>query len=593
MKKISFILAIIVATGIFSGCGDMEYNEVAMFDDAWIWENQSNLNGMLGIVYAHTRHGFGYGSDAGTFGAMLASVTDEADFSVSLSTIHRFYNGAWSSINAFPDTYVNSYSAIYQANDLLEKMDRVWETLKLYEHNGPTSATPYDELVRIFSLFPYQARFLRAYFHFELARTYGDIPLVTRTLTQTEANALTRTPVQQVFQFIVDECDAIMEFLPITYAGEQGQHVGRINRPTVLALKARALLYAASPLFEPAGGRSDAQKKEAWRKAAIASKELIDHAAGWGITLSPYANLWAFNVYFANPEVIWFRNIGQSNTVAMYNYPVGNQNAMGGNCPTQSLVDAYEYSLAAPSERQGKTFAEVNPTTIPANAYQNLDPRFALTVAKNGDTWPTVTPYNANPLETFDGGRNGPPIANATTTGYYLRKLVNGGNRLVDPVSGSQYTWVIYRLGEFYLNYAEAMFNYMGKDATVTCDVNEILNMSANDAVNVLRSRTDIRMPLFGAETNGDEWEERYMRERMVELAFEGHRFWDVRRWKMGDKFFTSVNTVRVARDGAVTRGPSISRGAWNDKYYLFPIPFGELQKAKGLEQNPGWSSSL
>jgi len=583
MKKISIIVSIIIAIGI-SGCEDLKYNEVPVFDEKWMFDNQSQVNSMVGVIYAHIRHGLGNQGDQGLNGAMLASAIDESDFSNSISTIHRYYNGAWSSINAFSDTWTNSYEAIYETNNLLEKLDKIFATLEEYKYNTTSSDISYEQLRQIFELFPYQIRFLRAYFHFELAKTYGDVPLVTRTLSPDEANQLKPSSVQDVFQFIVDECDAIMEFLPISYASQSGNNIGRVNRPAVLALKARTLLYAASPLYKPAN------PQEAWHKAAIACKELIDHAEGWGITLSKYSDLWSATNFYAVPEVIWFRGAGNTNQFARYNYPVGYENAMGGNCPSQNLVDAYEYSNSATADRKGKSFGEVNPTAIPANAYQNLDPRFGLTIAKNGDTWPTVSPYNTNPLETFENGKNGPPIVNATTTGYYLKKYINGGNRIVNPEVSTQYTWITYRLGEFYLDYAEAMFYYMGHDATATGD--GTLDMSANDAINVLRSRSDINMPPFGSETNGDAWEERYRRERMVELAFEGHRFWDVRRWRLPDNkdlFSPDIKTVRVSRDGTVTRGSEIYRGVWDEKYYLYPIPFGELQKAKGLSQNPGW----
>jgi len=588
MKKYYFILSIIISIGLLSGCNkNLDYNEISVYDDEWVFNNEGEVSGLLGVVYAHVRFDLGdfYG------GAMLASATDEADFTSSLSSIHRYYNGAWSSVNAFGDTWNNSYSGIYAANDFLEKLDKVFETLDIYKYNTSSSGRPYEQMRKRFELFPFQARFLRAYFHFELAKTYGNVPLITRTLTHDEANRLTRTPVQEVFQFIVDECDAIMEFLPISYAEDKpGSHIGRVNRPTILALKARTLLYAASPLFNPENPR------EAWRKAAVASKELIDYAPGWGIELSPYNSLWGPRNHYDVPEIIWFRHAGNTNQYAMYNFPVGYENTRGGNCPTQNLVDAYEYNNSAPADLRGKTWpqAEAN-GNLPANPYQNLDPRFAWTVARSGDTWPTVEPYSVNPLETYEGGRNAAPTVNATKTGYYLKKYVNGGNRVVNPEQTSYYSWIIYRLGEFYLNYAEAVFNYMGSDATAIPGGN--LDMSANDAINEMRSR--LNMPLFGAETNGNAWVERYKRERMVELAFEGHRFWDVRRWKTGGDAFMKIKTINVRRvlvPGTeneymltYSRGPEINRGQWQEKYNLYPIPFGELRKAESLEQNPGW----
>ncbi len=582
--KYYFIVSVIWLAGIFSSCLELDYNEVQINDEEWVFENYQQVDRLLIDVYAHIRYDMGFDMSSmtsGYNGAMLSSATDESDYSQSLSWIHRYYNGAWSSVNAFPDTWINSYQAIFQANDLLEKMDKVFATLEEYKHNT-SGAASYENLRAKFELYPYQARFLRAYFLFELAKTYGDVPLVTRTLTPAEANNLKRTPVQEVFRFIVDECDAIVEKLPISYQSEPDQQIGRVNRPTVLALKARTLLYAASPLHNPSN------PKEAWREAAEANKRLIDYCTAWGIGLNPYNTLWGPNNHYNTPEIFFIRRISNTRQFEIVNYPAGNENAMGGNCPTQNLVDAYEYSSAAPANLRGKTWSQAEEEGIlPENPYANLDPRFGLTIAYNGNIWPTVAPYNEAPLQTFEGGRNGQPLLNATKTGYYLKKYVDGTRNITTASPNtSNHSWIIYRLGEFYLNYAEAMFHYMDRDAMAVSD--GMLDMSANDAVNVLRDRAGIKMPLFGPETNGDTWEERYMRERMVELAFEGHRFWDVRRWKKGAEFFTDIKTVTVSSDGTVRRGPVIKR-LWNERNNLYPIPFGELRKAPNLTQNPGW----
>ena len=109
--------------------------------------------------------------------------------------------------------------------------------------------------------------------------------------------------------------------------------------------------------------------------------------------------------------------------------------------------------------------------------------------------------------------------------------------------------------------------------------------MSANDAINVLRKRSDIKMPEF--KEDGEAWVERYERERLVELAFENHRFWDVRRWKKGDKYFTNVKAASISSSLELTR-TSISR-QWDDKYYFYPIPQTELKKNPNLTQNTGW----
>jgi hypothetical protein len=599
IKKIKYLLlSAVIYLGILLSCNDLNYNEITINDEEWVFNNHANVDRLLSDVYARIRYDMGVGGFAnsmGYMGAMLASATDEAQYAQPISLIHRYYNGAWSSVNAFADTWVNSYAAIYQANLFLEKMEQVMETLEQYKDNGINAGIPYEVLLRRFELLPHQARFLRAHFHFELAKTYGDVPLITRSLMPQEASELTRTPVQTVFKFIMDECDAITDFLPINYLHETAQaNMGRAHRPAVLALKARTALYAASPLHNPTGD------KELWRKAALANKALLDIAADWGVELldgSEYNLLWYQNSHFSVPEIFFARRMPTDLEFEFWNYPVGHENSRGGNCPSQNLVDAYEFTNAAPVALRGMAFGEALDAGLLdglANPYANLDPRFTHTIARNGERWPTVAPYtdDGRTLQTFEGGLNGSPTLNATPTGYYLKKYVDGSRRLVaEGQSGAtRRSWIIYRLSEFYLNYAEAMFNLMDGDPEAT----EVapLDNSANWAVNRLRQRAGLNLQLFGPMTS-DQWMERYMRERKVELAFEGHRFWDVRRWKKGAEFFTTIKTIKVTQVegnpvGRIERGDDIPRG-WYEHYNLYPIPFGELIKAPGLTQNPGW----
>ena len=578
-----FLISILFSVAVFSSCDNLNYNEITVYDLDWIINNpNSGSDRMINDVYSRIPYDLGF-FPGGQFwqeysmmdnmkGAMLSSACDESDFSPTLSDIHNYYNGAWNSANPFPFTWVNSYKAIASANDFLEKWDDVWAALENFIHNTTSDANNYEMLKARYELFPYQARFLRAFFHFELAKTYGAVPVVTKTLSVSEANSVARTPAQEVFQFIVDECDAIVDKLPISYKEEPMEQIGRINRPTVLGLKARTLLYAASPLHNPGNDR------ELWRRAAIANKEAINKCLEWDIEFSEYNKLWGHNNQL-EPEIFFIRRTGEHRNFEEFNFPVGIENGRGGNCPTQNLVNAYEYKSGP---NRGMTWPEAAAAgTLEDDPYANLDPRFALTIAKNGDIWPSGV--NTLALETFEGGRNGQPILNATTTGYYLKKYASGETNISSNSPNSRrHSWIIFRLAEFYLNYAEAMFYYMG-DADAVSE--GILNMSANQAVNELRKRDDIGMPLFSGSAN---FEERYMRERMVELAFEGHRFWDVRRWKKGEQFFKEIKTVNVNSFGIVTNG-TVKTRKWDEKYNLYPIPFGELRKNPNLTQNPGW----
>lgn len=545
-----------------TSCVDLSYNEVTVRDEDWVYSNPNEgVKYMVFDVYAQMFNEF----ETNYSGAIKASTTDEADFATSLSDIHKYYNGGWNPANPFPETWRVAYRALAEIHTYLEKIEQVDLDEYKYDSN-------YANMLLQYELFPYELRFLRAYYYFELVKTYGDVPLVTTALNNAEANSVKRTPANEVFKFIVDECDAIAEYLPFTYSNEPYSEIGRATRAAVLALKARTLLYAASPLFNKDGN------KQLYYEAAKAAKDLIDRAPGWGIKLSEYGKLWGHDAFF-NSELIMGVGRGESNDFEMANYPVGVENGSSGNCPTQSFVDMYEYQAT------GKTFGETHPGQINVtleNPYEGLDPRFALTVVKNGDEWPSNSAQKKI-IECYEGGFNGAPKYGATTTGYYLKKYVDGNCvTTYNNATSRRHTWIIYRLAEVYLNYAEAMYYYYGN-----ADEKGDFGMSANEAINVLRNRADIMMPEF---KGNDGWEERYMRERAVELAFEDHRFWDVRRWKKGSQFFGNITVADLKLvNGEVILNRETKSRTWNEKYNLYPIPQSEILKNPNLTQNEGW----
>ena len=492
----------------------------------------------------------------------LAGATDEAQYALETGAVNNYINGGWSAANPYASTWNKSYTAIAEVCMYLEKIDQA--DISDWQYNSS-----YQNWIQQMELFPYELRFLRAYFYFELLRTYGDVPLVTTTLTNMQANNIKRTPADEIVQFIVDELDAVAPYLPVSYVTEVGAEIGRATRIAAYALKARTLLYAASPLFNPSNDRTK------WEKAAEACKFILDNADIWGLKLSAYGSLWGHDAFF-NPELIFGLGRGESNSFEMANYPIGIENGSSGNCPTQSFVDQYEY------QDNGQTFAQRYPGNInlyEVDPYEGLDPRFALTVVKNGDLWPS-NGAQQKAMETFVGGFNAAPKYGATPTGYYLRKYVDGSCvTTADNQTRRRHTWIIFRLGEFYLDYAEAVFHATGSanDATY--------GMTANEAINKLRNRADIQMPKFTED--GEAWIERYERERLVELAFENHRFWDVRRWKKGPQYFKTIQVASINSALLLTR-TTVNR-QWDDKYYFYPIPQTELKKNPNLTQNQGW----
>ena len=540
-------------------CADLDYTEENTRDEEWTYNYFGDgIKNLVFDVYAQIYNNE-FGDNSPYF---LAGATDEAQYALETGAVNNYVNGGWSPANPYSNTWSKAYTAIADVNMYLEKLDQT--DISDWKYNGD-----YRNWVAQMELFPYELRFLRAYFYFELFKTYGDVPLVTTTLTNAQANTIPRTSADTIVKFIVDECDAVAPYLPVTYGTEIGAEVGRATRVAAFALKARTLLYAASPLHNPDGDKTK------WERAAEACKYILDNADTWGLKLSTYGALWGHDAFF-NQELIFGLGRGENNAFEMANYPIGVENGSSGNCPTQSLVDQYEY------QDNGETFAQRHPGDIDLSSedpYEGLDPRFALTVVKNGDEWPT-NGAQKKAIETFVGGFNGAPKYGATPTSYYLRKYVDGSCvTTADNQTTRRHTWILFRLGEFYLDYAEAVFNATGSanDATY--------GLTANEAVNKLRSRADIQMPLF--KEDGEAWVERYERERLVELAFENHRFWDVRRWKKGAQYFKTIQVASISPSLQLTRS-TITR-QWDDKFNLYPIPQSELIKNVNLTQNPGW----
>ena len=553
----SLLLSLLLPS--FSSCADLEYTEETTRDEEWTFNYfNEGIKGLVSGVYAQVYNNE-FESNSAYF---LAGATDEAQYALETGAINNYINGGWSPANPYDRVWTKSYTAIADANMFLEKLEQTDISDWQYHPN-------YKDWVAQLELFPYELRFLRAYFYFELFKTYGDVPLVTTTLTNGQANNVKRTPASEIVKFIVEECDAIAPYLPVSYETEIGSEVGRATRVAVAALKARTLLYAASPLHNPDNN------KDKWIAAANACKYILDNAETWGLKLSAYGSLWGHDAFF-NKELIFGLGRGESNSFEMANYPVGVENGSSGNCPTQSLVDQYEY------QDNGETFGQRHPGNIDlteADPYEGLDPRFALTVVKNGDEWPS-NGAQKKIIETFVGGFNAAPKYGATPTSYYLKKYVDGSCvTTADNQTSRRHTWIVFRLAEFYLDYAEAVFNATGSANDPT------FGMTANDAINVLRNRADIQMPKFTED--GAEWVTRYERERLVELAFENHRFWDVRRWKKGAEYFKTIQTATINSSLMLTRS-TITR-QWNDKFNFYPIPQSELIKNPNLTQNPGW----
>lgn len=574
MKLMKFRnIMLFLAVGSLAGCDFMDCDESSDYSKEDIFNSYARSKNMVTNIYSYLPHDFGNMGTSNavataatnadlTGDAMLDAATDDAIHIYKTDAIWRFVDGTWSAVRTVDDVWEDYYTAIRSANLYLK--ESAGEDFKDWEFSDK-----YADMIKDHTNYAYEVRFLRAFYYFELIKRYHNVPLVLDVLTPAEANSVQPASFETVADFIVKECSELATLLPVDYSDFADKESGRVTRGAALALKSRLTLYMASPLFAGTGNQ-----EEKWKNAARAAYAIINPETGLNYQLDKFANLFGANNN-TSKEVILARPIGEFGAFERANFPMGVEGGSTTTCPTQNLVDAFEMT-------SGEAFDWGNPA-MKANPYAKRDPRLAMTVVYNDMAWPAD-----RKIEIWEGGANGLPLTNATTTGYYLRKYVNND---ISFASGSEVTkkhhnWVLFRYAEVLLNYAEAMVNAFHNPDYTDAD----FPLSAREAVNQVRQRSDVNMPYFPAGMTEVEFLKRLKNERRVELAFEGHRFWDIRRWKaLGDTDKIYGVKVQKTGDGFQYDKYLYETRTITDNLYFYPISNTEKYKNPNLEQNPGW----
>lgn len=556
-----FIISTFLGSFVTS-CNYLDYSESSQQTKNDMFSDFTRCEGILTNIYSYLPNDF-----MSVDGATRSSATDDAVHVIDLSNIQKFNDGSWNTVVTIDDQWKNMYSGIRTANVFLDGVKGL--TFSDIKYNSDYAAQ-----MQQFALYPYEARFLRAFYYFELIKRYGDVPLITKVLTPEEANHVTPAKFDSIVKFIVSECDSAALKLPKTFASfSTTKEIGRATKGAAWALKARTLLYAASPLHNPNALLTGDPK---WIAAAKAAKIVIDSLK------TQYSPLPSYTTTFNNltsKELIFGRNEAPSNSFETSNTAIGFVGGKTGTCPTQNLVDAYEMKA------NGKGINETGSGYDATNPYAGRDPRFAATILYNGATW-----KSPKVLEIWNGGLNASPKANATKTGYYLKKYMLESVSLdpVLPTTGQHY-WAIFRYAEILLNYAEAMNEAYGPDVV---GADPILNLTARTQANIVRARTGVAMPAFPTGMSQAAFRDKLRNERRVEMAFEDQRFWDIRRWKIGSTT-NVIHGVDITKDlstGVLTFTPkTVETRVWDEKMNLYPIPQTELNINSQLGQNPGW----
>jgi hypothetical protein len=542
MKKLIYLLLIVF---IAMSCNKLELTPLDTISDANTWSNQNLVQLYVNAQYNVLLHGYQ--------NELLAAADDEAFNIHQYGNLYMVQTGQLTQDNVTDfSTKINywdfAYSYIYNINVFFSKIE-----------SAPVDATFKAGATA-------EMRFLRAYIYANLIWRYGGVPIITKVFGLHDHFQVTRSSYDDCVKFIDTELDSAAAQLP---SNQPASGKGRASANACLALKARVLLYDASLLNNP---NHDNTK---WQAAADASAALLNA----GYSLNPdYQGTFLTD----NNEIIFARYFTQSNSTN-FSLEEGRNGSNGWTSqnPSQNQVNAYEMAATGklPYVEQPDGSLVLNPGSgyDPNNPYSGRDPRLDASILHDGSLW------QGRVTETFDGGLDSPGSSiqpwNASLTSYAYKKGVVESI----PPSGSTVKptnpWIFFRYAEVLLNYAEAEFELGHEDV-------------ARQYINMVRARPSVNMP--PVTDAGEALPARIQNERRVEFAFEGLRFFDVRRWKIAD-FTENIPLLRMhitkQADGSkVYQIQTLEKRSFLEQHYLVPIPRSEIDKSNGsLTQNPGY----
>ena len=599
MKK---YIGLFLLLSILVSCED--YLNKAPDDDMTkdeVFTNPEWTRAWMANVYSWLPNEANFADDGGSFRSPFTGGCDEMEIAFGGSYAHLINSGAWNGTNITRvPIWAETYCALRTVNVFLENIDRV-------------PNLPEDEKNSLIG----EAYFLRAFFHFLSFRAYGPIPIVKHVVgTGEDWNAIVRQDVDTCVDEIVDDCETAAGFLPVIRPETE---YGRPIKAAAYALRSRILLYAASPLYngntelerlkDPESGENlipQTYDPEKWKRAADAAQDAIDAATEAGLKIhytsdkDPKASYEETFTKNWNDEIIWAKNLGD------YWHHMWCSDPISYGCPsifnpTQEFVDSYEMAngmapilgyeddgltpiinTASGYVEEGYTSSASSKGYWPAGVrmmYVNREPRFYASINFAGQIW-----KHDHVLEFWYNGIDGKKYGSSDycKTGYNMRKH-NNINITSNPFKATRTTWNYFRVGELYLNLAEALNEYEGPVQGVY------------DAIEVIRERAGLDGLAKGLDKNA--MRDRIKHERKIEMAFENHRFFDVRRWK--DAPATQGGAVhclniyagtKLNDDAFYERVVCEERVFESPRHYFFPIAQGEIDKnKKRLIQNLGW----
>lgn len=527
-------------------------------------------------------------------------------------------SGSWSPSSANGTTWKTFYTGIREANIFMDALKvKNW---------CPYEVIPKDEQDKMVN----EARFLRAYYYFLLMRQYGPVVIMYDEIMDLTAEfdklARVRSSWDVCVDYVISELNAV---IPLLEDEHPPQWYGKPTKAAAMAIQARLMLYSARDQFngnpdyknypELFPGQRDESKWIAARNANKALLEKCENELGLGLIVKyqsngdvdPYASLYAMVTEHWNSETIWARIVDWGG-VQYRSIPtgVGGSTCYGAFSPTQQMVDSYAMANGRyPIEgyrSDGEPILAADPGGYEDSGFENFthpieggtsrtykmyigrEPRFYSDIFWSGARWVKGHPKNLV-LEFFRGGNSGIGRGNDySANGYMLRKFTdrNRDHSLNSYGSWGKITMPMFRLAEIYLNYIETLIETDPSHSDILYYWNKIRERAGVPNIE------DVYPEIVG---NKELLTKYYRKERRIELAFEQHRYFDAKTWKIAKENFggpiygMNYLTDNHDEDGGFWQRTIIERRIFSDKCNLYPILQTEMDKNKLLIQNPGW----
>lgn len=587
MKKYNSILIVVMlAFGILSCNKQLDLPADGRISLANVFNDYNQVRGYLNSCYGYCPAPY----------MDRASYTDEAQDADDITAGSKYsiwYSGSvtgsdYASYSSDGSPWTNLYIGIRKCNTFIEGMKTAQVIAGEDEKQGWVA----------------QAKTLRALYYLQLIKRYNAVPLITAPYEiEHDFSSDRKATFSEVVTQILTDCNEALA-APNSASGFSWQiydnQFGIMHRAIPYAIMSQAVTYAASPLFSDGTYTWDKALEitsEALYQCAANGYTLFDVFSGAGEAQNIYASyfLTSSNDRRAVDKETIYQGGAQMQVWKYAGLPSTDGVDKAGPCPTQDLVDAYEMANGEPAILGYSDAAHlvpiINPASgyDPANPYEGRDPRFYASIYYNGALRHLDQPSGYT-IQTYAGGNEGIATDDRkhTRTGYYLRKFNSHRSGISNQSDGAIR---LFRYAELIMNFAEAAYQTVGPDATVTVNG---YSLSAKEAVDAIRARAG--MPALPAGLTSEEFEKRYRNERRVEFAFEEHRFFDVRRWKVldqTDKFVTGMRITKSGADLTYTRFKFSDRNSSSVKWLLYPIDQSEVNKMMGLAgenwQNPEW----